>query len=105
MRGIAIHPPLPSDEQDEPERGVDPAEFVEAELTDFDAEPAGVHRGGLLGKNKRREPADSDFWPKGGRSGGRGGWGHQPGREGEQVGLNDDGIAVAELLVPLGVAW
>src|SRR2546421_9558800 len=68
-------------------------------MADQSPESLRVDRSGLLSEDERGLPGDLHLRTEGRRSGAGGGWRDEPGRQRQQIGLDDYRVAVAPLLV------
>lgn len=86
--------------ENEHERLIDCAQFVRLESASVSTEPRWIDDGGLFGEHARLLTGERDRWPEARGAGARRGWGDEQRAQAEEfVGLHDDGVAGASLLM------
>lgn len=90
--------------EDEAKGRIDVAQVAESQMTDAVAEAGRVDCCGLFGQYAGHSSADLDLGSEARRACGRGCGSNQPRREGELVGLDDNGIPAASLFMSADVA-
>src|SRR3954453_23484095 len=96
---LAVHVQRPSQAENQTQSRVDLPQFLETEMSGRVSQALRIYCGGLFGQHPGGAPVDGDLRTEGGGAGRSRRGCNQPGGQGEQVGLDDDGVADPRLLV------